>query len=77
VSFDQIVPSAPRHPLLIEQEIAHLERIVPRWSDEGSGSLLGQAYWRKRVIDLARYPELTSTQHAAVQRMLECVNTAI
>jgi len=62
---------------LVEQEIEHLERIVPRWSDEGGGSLLGQAYWRKRVDDLARCPELTPTQHATVRRMLECVNTAI
>jgi hypothetical protein len=77
VSFDQIVPSAPRHPLVIEQEIAHLERIVPRWTNEGSCSVLGQAYWRKRVVDLARYPELTPIQHASVQRMLECVNTAV
>jgi hypothetical protein len=77
VSFDQTLQTAPRHPLLVEQEIAHLERIVPRWSDEGSGSLLGQAYWRKRVIDLARYSALTPTQHATVQRMLECVNTAV
>ena len=77
MSFDQTLQAAPRHPLLVEQEIAHLERIVPRWSDESSGSLLGQAYWRKRVIDLAHYPELTPIQHATVQRMLECVNTAI
>ena len=77
MSFDETFPAAPRHPLLVEQEIAHLERIVPRWSDEGGGSLLGQAYWRKRVFDLARYPELTPTQHASVRRMLECVNTAI
>jgi len=77
VSFDQTLSIAPRHPLLIEQEIAHLERIVPRWSDEGDRSLLGQAYWRKRVVDLACYPELTPTQHATVQRMLECVNTAV
>lgn len=76
MSFDQIVPAAPRHPLLIEQEIAHLERIVPRWSDDGSCSLLDQAYWRKRVIDLARYPKLTPTQHASMRRMLECVNAA-
>ncbi len=77
MSFDQIVPSAPRHPLLIEQEIAHLERIVPRWTDEGCCPVLGPAYWRKRVVDLAHYPELTPTQHASVQRMLECVNTAV
>jgi hypothetical protein len=77
VSFDQIVPSAPRHPLLIEQEIAHLERIVPRWTNEGSRAVLGQAYWRQRVVDLARYPELPPIQHASVQRMLECVNTAV
>ncbi|WP_144021437.1 hypothetical protein [Caballeronia sordidicola] len=77
MSFDQTFQTAPRHPLLVEQEIAHLERIVPRWSDERRGSLLGQAYWRKRVIDLARYPELTPTQHATVQRMLECVNTVV
>jgi len=62
---------------LVEEEIAHLERIVPRWSDEGGGSVLGQAYWRKRFVDLACYPELTPTQHATVRRMLECVNTAI
>jgi hypothetical protein len=77
VSFDQTFPTAPRHPLLVEQEIAHLEQIVPRWSDEGGGSLLGQAYWRKRVVDLACYAKLTPTQHATVRRMLECVNTAI
>ncbi len=77
MSFDQIVPSAPRHPLLIEQEIAHLARIVPRWTDEGNCSVLGQAYWRKRVVDLARSPELTPIQHASVQRMLEYVNMAV
>jgi hypothetical protein len=77
VSFDQTFLTAPRHPLLIEQEIAHLERIVPRWSGEGGASVLGQSYWRKRVIDLARYPALTPTQHATVQRMLERVNTAV
>ncbi|SOE96385.1 hypothetical protein SAMN05414139_09323 [Burkholderia sp. D7] len=77
MSFDQTFPNAARHPLLIEQEIAHLVRIVPRWSEEGSASVLGQAYWRKRVIDLARFPELTPTQHAIVQRILERVNTAV
>jgi hypothetical protein len=77
VSFDQTFPNAARHPLLIEQELAHLERIVPRWSEEGRGSVFGQAYWRKRVIDLARFPELTPNQHAIVQRILECVNTAV
>jgi hypothetical protein len=78
VSFDQIIPAAAlRHPLLIEQEIAHLERIVPRWSDDDSCSLLDQAYWRKRVIDLACYPDLTPTQHASMRRMLERVNTAV
>ena len=76
MSFDQTFPAALRHPLLIDQEIAHLERVVPRWSDESGCSVLGQSYWRKRVIDLARYPELTPIQHATVQRMLECVNTA-
>ncbi|MEA3112856.1 MAG: hypothetical protein QOG58_2655 [Caballeronia sp.] len=77
MSFDQTFQAVPRHPLLVEQEIAHLERIVPRWSDDGGSSLLDQAYWRKRVIDLARGSELTPTQHATVQRILECVNTAI
>lgn len=77
MSFDQTFQIAPRHPLLVEQEIAHLERIVPRWSDDGGSSLLGQAYWRKRVIDLTRCSELTPTQRATVQRILECVNTAI
>lgn len=77
MSFDPIVPSAPRHPLLIEQEIAHLERMVPHWSDERSCAVLGQDYWRKRVVDLARYSELTPIQHASVQRMLECVNTTV
>jgi hypothetical protein len=77
VSFDQTFQAVPRHPLLVEQEIAHLERIVPRWSDDGGSSLLDQSYWRKRVIALARGSELTPTQHATVQRILECVNTAI
>jgi len=77
VSFDQTFSTVPRYPLSVEEEIAHLERIVPRWSDEGGGSVLGQAYWRKRFVDLACYPELTPTQHATVRRMLECVNTAI
>ncbi|CAN7623123.1 hypothetical protein LJR029_002630 [Caballeronia sp. LjRoot29] len=77
MSFDQTFQAAPRHPLLVEQEIAHLERLVPRWNDDGGISVLGQAYWRKRVVDLARGSELTPTQHATVQRILECVNTAI
>jgi hypothetical protein len=71
------LPNSPRLPLLVEQEIAHLEQIASRWSDEVSGSLLGQTYWRKRVVDLACYPKLTPTQHATVRRMPECVNTAI
>ena len=77
MSFDQTFPTAAQHSLLVEQEIAHMERTVPRWSGEGGGSLLGQVYWCKRVDDLARNPELTATQHATVRRMLECVNTAI
>lgn len=77
MSFNPPFPAAPRHPLLIEQEIAHLERIVPRWNDKGGGSRLGQAYWRKRVDDLARYADLTPSQHESVRRMLEWVNTAI
>jgi hypothetical protein len=35
--------------------------------------VLGQAYWRRRVVDMAHCPELTPTQHVSVQRMLECV----
>jgi len=77
VSFDQTFSTVPRHPLSVEEKSAHLERIVPRWSDEGGGSALGQVYWRKRFVDMASYPELTPTQHATVRRMLECVNTEI
>jgi hypothetical protein len=56
---------------LIDQDIAHIERVMrPSMHGDFGGAILPASYWRKRLYDLLDAEHLTKSQLCAIDSLL-------
>ncbi|HTH58614.1 MAG TPA: hypothetical protein VL689_00480 [Paraburkholderia sp.] len=66
----QIAPGA-LHASLVEQEIAHIRRVMPlSLTGDLGGPILPARYWRRRLVDLLGTGNVSQAQLAQIEGLL-------